>query len=82
MAALFSAIAVSQTTKHFSIRLYRQISQRETGVQFWKWIAYAFFSKRASACSSFDKPIRFVRMFGDNGRSRWVHVLVPGLGHC
>lgn len=152
MPALFSAIAVTQTTTDFSIQIMSKVYQEPEGVQFWKWVAYAFFSRRASVRSSiesltvtdvgllspaevegfttvmtskhpeeelfgvkpgkasgkeatlnagvpikwqfdtqghvlpnsettaFDSPIRFVRTFGDSGRTKWVNVLIPGLG--
>ncbi|KAG7390465.1 hypothetical protein PHYBOEH_007035 [Phytophthora boehmeriae] len=47
MPALFSALAVCQTTKEVTIRIDAKFYNEETGIQFWKWVAYAFFSVRA-----------------------------------
>ncbi|EGZ08108.1 hypothetical protein PHYSODRAFT_339961 [Phytophthora sojae] len=59
--AFCSAMVVNQTTAKLSIKLRLKVEHEGQGFypfdpvrarRWWKWIAYAFFSKRARACSS------------------------------
>ncbi|ETM48137.1 hypothetical protein L914_07283 [Phytophthora nicotianae] len=152
--AMCSAMVVNQSTKKLSMLLEMDPEEPATSQLWWKWLAYALFSKRARACSaleslalvrvgsmsvadveafasilasdhpeevlfgcsrgilndrdatikagalihnklnnrgqpprgshtlSFQTPIISARIFGDDGSSEWVNVLVPGYGRC
>lgn len=55
--ALFSAVAVSKTTREFRLR-FEQISFGGAAhVGLWKWVAYAFFSQRARTHCSVESLI-------------------------
>lgn len=52
MEGVCSAMAVNRTTTKASLRLEMDPDNRATSRHWWKWFAYALFSKRARACSS------------------------------
>ncbi|EGZ08192.1 hypothetical protein PHYSODRAFT_319063 [Phytophthora sojae] len=51
--SMCSAIATSQTTKRLSMQLEMDLDDNSS-VHWWKWLAYALFSKRAKACSAVE----------------------------
>ncbi|KAE9089117.1 hypothetical protein PF005_g19761 [Phytophthora fragariae] len=51
--SLCSAITTSQTTKKLSMQLEMDLDDNSS-VHWWKWLAYAVFSKRAKACSAVE----------------------------
>ncbi|KAF4028385.1 hypothetical protein GN244_ATG19942 [Phytophthora infestans] len=152
--AMGSALVVNQSTRKFEMLLEMDPDDPTTSRHWWRWLAYALFSKRARACSAleslalsqiggmsvsdveafsailtskhpeeelfglsrgavedrdatikagtrlhyklnkrgqpprgaqhltFETPITSARIFGDDGSSEWVNVLVPGYGRC
>ncbi|EGZ29291.1 hypothetical protein PHYSODRAFT_467111 [Phytophthora sojae] len=52
--AMCSAMAVNQTTKKLSLRLDMNPEETDMSRQWWKWLAYALFSKRARTRSSLE----------------------------
>ncbi|GMF28849.1 unnamed protein product [Phytophthora lilii] len=52
LESLCSGIVTSQTTKKLSMQL--EMDPDEQSLQWWKWLAYALFFKRARTCSSVE----------------------------
>lgn len=54
--AMCSAVVTNQATKNLSIHIYLDgdVSGISGGVHMWKWLAYAFFSKRARQSSAIE----------------------------
>ncbi|KAE9140907.1 hypothetical protein PF007_g484 [Phytophthora fragariae] len=51
LGVMFSALVLNQTTRHLSIRMQMESNNHK---DWWKWVAYAFFSKRAQTCSALE----------------------------
>ncbi|KAG6623793.1 uncharacterized protein IUM83_01961 [Phytophthora cinnamomi] len=54
VGAMFSALVLNQTTRHLTIRVPTKSNGRVNYRDWWRWVAYAFFSKRAQACSALE----------------------------
>ncbi|OWZ19723.1 hypothetical protein PHMEG_0005976 [Phytophthora megakarya] len=52
--AMCSALVVNRTTKKLSMRLEMDAEDQTNSNQWWKWLAYGLFSKRARVCSSLE----------------------------
>lgn len=57
LPALFSAIAVSKTTRELTLQIDHQRRGGDFSVVFWKWVAYAFFSRRARTHCSVESLV-------------------------
>ncbi|GMF51452.1 unnamed protein product [Phytophthora fragariaefolia] len=53
-AAMFSALVLNQTTRHLTIHMRMNSNNNTHYEDWWKWAAYAFFSKRAQVCSALE----------------------------
>lgn len=75
-AAVCSAMAVAQTTKSVSLRLENFPRRNMPSTHWWKWVAYAFFSKRARACSTVETlTLTFIVLMDTEDIERFVSVL-------
>ncbi|EGZ08162.1 hypothetical protein PHYSODRAFT_550024, partial [Phytophthora sojae] len=54
VGAMFSALVLNQTARHLTIRMRMESNNRGNYKYWWKWVAYAFFSKRAQRCSALE----------------------------
>ncbi|KAE9334616.1 hypothetical protein PF008_g13872 [Phytophthora fragariae] len=54
MEAMCSAMVVNQTTRKLSLRLGMNPTDTDISRQWWKWLVYALFSKRAGTRSSLE----------------------------
>ncbi|KAJ8521672.1 hypothetical protein ON010_g17790 [Phytophthora cinnamomi] len=52
--SIFSAMLMNQTTKKLSISLRMDRSNASENKRWWKWMAYAFFTKRAQGLSALE----------------------------
>lgn len=53
-AGIGSAMALNQATKKVSMRLEMDTEDPDNSAQWWRWIAYGIFSKRARSCSALE----------------------------
>ncbi|GMF22023.1 unnamed protein product [Phytophthora lilii] len=57
LEAIASALVLNQTTKDVTIRMRLDPNDHTSHRVWWKWVAYAFFSKRAHACSALESLV-------------------------